>query len=176
MFPQRLKKIALGLSVLLPFLIYCVIYYSEIFKDTSYRFSDFQSFSYQYGTGDSLINKYDSKTGNYQYLNNHDSLIKKHFYLTNAELMQLHFKAAYWGFWDFPDREVNDSAKARGVNSPHYLIQFNFKNKSKKVLYDAAFDGPPKLKDANEGMKAAIEEILNEAEKNEAQREALLKK
>src|ERR1700761_1992597 len=101
MFPKRLKKIFLALSLAIPFLIYCVYYYSIMIGNAPYRFSDFQSFSFQYGTGDSLINKYDSKTGDYQYLNDHDSLIKKHLKLNSNELLYLHKKAAYWGFWNF---------------------------------------------------------------------------
>jgi len=164
------------LSVLLPFLIYCVYYYSNMIGNAPYRFSDFESFSIQYGTGDSLVNKYDSKTGNYQYLNDHDSLVKKHLPLNTDQLLYLHRKAAYWGFWNFPEREINDSAKAKGIKAPHYIIQFNYKHKSKKVVYDAAFDGDPKLKDANEGMVKEIEKVLGEAEDKQAQAQAQLKK
>jgi hypothetical protein len=141
-----------------------------------YRFSDFESFSIQYGTGDSLVNKYDSKTGNYQYLTDHDSLIKKHLRLNNDQLLYLHRKAAYWGFWNFPAVELNDSAQAKGMHSPHYLIQFNYKHKSKKVLFDAAFDGDIKLRDANQGMISEIQKVLNEAESAQGQAQLNQKK
>lgn len=176
MFSTRLKKIFLGFAIAIPFLVYCVYYYSIMIGNAPYRFSDFQSFSFQYGTGDSLVNKYDSKTGDYQYLNEHDSLIKKHLPLNSDDLLYLHRKAAEWGFWNFPEREVNDSAKIKGIKSPHYLIQFNYKHKSKKVLYDAAYDGDPKLKDANEAVVKEIESVLNRAENNQRGAEADRKK
>ncbi|MGN6177733.1 MAG: hypothetical protein ACTHNW_01030 [Mucilaginibacter sp.] len=173
---KRIKTIFLVLAVALPFLFYCVIYYGPMIRNAPYRFSDFESFSIQYGTGDSLVNKYDSKTGNYQYLNDHDSLIKKHLPLNDDQLLYLHRKAAYWGFWNFPEREVNDSAKAKGIKAPRYIIQFNYKHKSKRVEYDASFDGDPKLKEANEAMKAEIEKVLNEAEDKQEQAQLNQKK
>jgi hypothetical protein len=176
MFSKQFKKIFLGFCIAIPFLVYCFIYYSQMIGNAPYRFSDFESFSIQYGTGDSLINKYDSKTGDYQYLNDHDSLIKKHLKLSNDELLYLHRKAAYWGFWNFPEVEVNDSAKAKGEHSPHYLIQFNYKHKSKKVLFDAAFDGDIKLRDANQGMVAEIQKVLNGAENHQEEAQAGQKK
>jgi hypothetical protein len=164
MFSKNVKKAFLILSIALPFLIYSVYYYSFMIKNAPYRFSDFESFSIQYGNGDSLVNKYDSKTGDYQYLNAHDSLIKKHMPLRNDDLLYLHRKAAEMGFWNFPEVEVNDSMKIKGINSPHYLIQFNYTHKSKKVLFDEAFDGDPKLKSANEEMIKEIEKVLGDAE------------
>ena len=169
MFSKKFKKIFLGFCIAIPFLVYCIIYYSQMIDNASYRFSDFESFSFQYGEGDSLVNKYDSKTGDYQYLNDHDSLIKKHLRLNGDQLLYLHRKAAYWGFWNFPAVELNDSARAKGIKAPHYLMQFNYKHKSKKVLFDAAFDGDIKLRDANQGMIAEIQKVLNEAESEQGQ-------
>jgi hypothetical protein len=176
MFSKRFKKVFLGFCIAIPFLVYCVYYYSIMIGNAPYRFSDFESFSIQYGTGDSMVNKYDSKTGDYQYLTDHDSLIKKHLVLNSDQLLYLHRKAAYWGFWNFPTVELNDSAKAKGINAPHYLIQFNYKHKSKKVLFDAAFDGDIKLRDANQGMIAEIEKVLNEAESAQGQAQMNQKK
>jgi len=129
-----------------------------------YKFSEFDSFVFQYGNGDSLINKYDSKTRDYQYVNSHDSLVKTKLHLRDDDLLYLHRKAAELGFWNFPDVEENDSLKAKGVKSPHYLMEFNYKRKSKKVLFDEAFDGNPKLKDANDQMIKIIQQVIGDAE------------
>jgi len=166
MFSKRFKQIFLGFSIALPFLIYCVYYYGMMIKNAPYKFSEFDSVVFQYGDGDSLVNKYNSKTGEYQYLNSHDSLIKERMFLHSNELLILHRAAADMGFWNFPDREVNDSLKAKGVKSPHYLIEFNYQRKSKKVLFDEAFNGDPKLKDANEQLIKQIQKVLDEAEAN----------
>src|SRR5690606_39980560 len=57
------------------FLAYCFFYYSQMFKNAPFRFTDFESIVLKYGEGDSLINQFDSATGRYQYLNSNDSLV-----------------------------------------------------------------------------------------------------
>jgi hypothetical protein len=161
------KKAILILSIALPFMIYSVYYYSMMIKNAPYKFSEFDSIVFQYGDGDSLLNKYNSKTGDYQYVNAHDSLIKKHMYLTKDQLLYLHRKAAELGFWNFPDKEVNDSLKLKGIKSPHYLIEFNYKRKGKKVLFDEGFDGDPKLVDANKQLILEIKKVMADAEDRE---------
>jgi hypothetical protein len=164
---KSIKKAFLIISIALPFLIYCVYYYSMMIKNAPYKFSEFQSIKFEYGTSDSLVNKWDSRTGEYQYLNNHDSLVKKHIHIRNDDLLFLHRKAAELGFWNFPDREVNDSLKLKGIKSTHYIMQFNYKRKSKTVVFDEGYDGDPKLKDANEQMIKIIEKVLADEENRE---------
>jgi len=132
-----------------------------------YRFSDFQSIVFEYGNGDSLVNKWNSQTKDYQYVNTRDSLVKMKLHVRNDDLLFLHRKAAELGFWNFPSVEKGDSTKYGGKSTPHYLIIFNYKKKSKKVLFDEAFDGDPKLKDANEQMIKLIQNVLNTEEERE---------
>lgn len=158
---SRSKKIFLVASIVVPFLFYCIYYYGMMIKNAPYKFSEFQSVQFQYGYGDSLLNKYDSKTGDYQFVNTRDSVIKMHLKLTKDDFLYLHRKAADLGFWDFPAKELNTETKVR---SPRYLIQFNYKRKSKTVMFDAAYDGNDKLKDANERLIKEIQKVLDEAE------------
>lgn len=164
---QKLRTTFIILSVAVPFLLYCVYYYSMMIGNAPYRFSDFQSIVFEYGNGDSLLNKWNSQTKDYQYVNAHDSLVKMKIHVRNDDLLFLHRKAAELGFWNFPSVEQGDSAKAKGKETPHYLIEFNYKHKSKKVLFDEAFDGDPKLKDANEEMIKLIQSVLNTEEERE---------
>jgi len=164
---KKVKKAFLILSIALPFLIYCVYYYSMMIGNAPYKFSEFKSIVFKYGTDDSLINKWDSRTGEYQYLNSHDSLVKKHLHIRNDDLLYMHRKAAELGFWNFPNREINDSLKQKGIKSTHYYIQFNYARKSKTVIFDDGFDGDPKLKDANEQMIKVIEKVLADEENRE---------
>jgi hypothetical protein len=78
---EKTKRIFLALTVIVPFLMYSIYYYAGIFKNAPYKFTEFKSFVFQFGNGDSLINKYNSTTGDYQYVNNHDSLVKMKLYL-----------------------------------------------------------------------------------------------
>jgi len=164
---KKVKTAFIILSLALPFLIYCVYYYSMMIGNAPYKFSEFDSIVFNYGNGDSLINKFNSKTKDYEYVNTRDSLVKGQLHLNSDELLFLHRKAAELGFWDFPNVEENDSLRAKHVVTPHYFIQYNYKRKSKTVLFDAAFSGDPKLKDANEQMIKVIQQVIGEAEERE---------
>src|ERR1700710_2089074 len=96
-------------------------------KNAPYKFSEFDSMAFQYGTGDSLLNKFNSKTRDYQYVDAHDSLVKTKLHLRNDDLLYLHPKAAELGFWTFPDNESNTADKEKSAKAPHYLMQFNYK-------------------------------------------------
>ena len=157
----RSKKIFLIASIIVPFLFYCFYYYGMMIKNAPYKFSEFKSIQFQYGYGDSMLNKYDSKTGDYQFVNTRDSVIKMHLKLTKDDLLYLHRKAADLGFWDFPAKELNTETKVR---SPRYMMQFNYKRKSKIVVFDASYDGNDKLKDANERLIKEIQKVLDDAE------------
>jgi len=162
---DRSKKIFLLLTVIGSFMVYSVIYYTGVLKNAPYKFTEFKSFIFKYGDGDSLINTYNSLTGEYHYLNKRGSLIKTTLFLTRDDLLYLHRKAADLGLWDFPSSELgNDTAKFKGAKPPHYYIEFNYKRKSKKVLFDAAFDGDIRLRDANEHMIKEIMHVLADAE------------
>lgn len=161
------KKLFLLACVVVPFLAYSFYYYSMVFKNAPYKFTEFQSFVFKYGKGDSLVNHYDSKTGDYQYTTKNGLLVKKKLKLSQNELLYLHRKAAELGFWDFPSTELRSDTLTKG-KSPHYYMEFNYKRKSKKVLFDAAYDGDSRLVDANERMVKEIQKVLDEAETNQS--------
>ncbi len=155
------KKLFLIASIIVPFLLYCFYYYGMMIKNAPYKFSEFQSLRFEYGYGDTLNNTYDSKTGEYQFVNRRDSLVKINLKLSKDELLYLHRKAADLGFWDFPANELNPDVKG---HVPRFVIQFNYQRKTKKVMYDASFNGNEKLKDANERLIKEIQKVINEAE------------
>ena len=162
---DRSKKIFLLATIVGSFMVYSVIYYTGVLKNAPYKFAEFKSFVYKYGNGDSLVNTYNSVTGEYHYLNKRDSLIKTTLFLSKNDLLYLHRKASDLGFWDFPSVEMgNDSAKFQGAKPPHYYIEFNYQRKSKNVLFDAAFDGDIRLRDANEQLIKEINHVLAAAE------------
>ena len=155
------KKIFLALSVIIPIFLYCIYYYGIMIKNAPYKFSEFDSITFQYGLGDSLVNKYDSKTGNYQYLNKEDSLIKTRVRLRKDDLLYLHRKAADLGFWNFPKEIVPSESKR---NSPRYILEFKYQRKSKRVVFDADFDGDQRLKDAARILIGEVSRTINDAE------------
>jgi hypothetical protein len=166
---DRAKKTFLLVTIVGSFVVYSLIYYAQVFKHAPYNFSEFKSFVFKYGSRDSMVNYYNSATGEYDYLNKHDSLVKTHLFLTKTELDSLHVDARHLGFWDFPEMEVSTDTASPGYGkAPRYLIQFNYKRKSKQVLFDADYNGPLKLIDANKVMIKDITAILSQAEERQA--------
>ncbi|WP_421939211.1 hypothetical protein [Pedobacter sp.] len=157
------KKIFLALTIVVPFIIYCVIYYRPILKNAPFRKADFVSMQYKWGVKDTLENQYNSVDGKYQYVNSRDSLISKTVFLKNDDVLYMHGKANEIGLWNFPDTIGVKSAKSMSI--PRYDITFNYKEKSKHVVIYGDFDGNPKLLDAAMQMRKVIEETLNQAEK-----------
>jgi hypothetical protein len=159
------KKTFLFTIIVTSFLVYCMVYYGHMIKLAPYKFTEFKSFTIKYGTKDNMINSYNSATGEYVYLNKHDSLVKKHLFLTTAELDSVHRSASYFGLWDFPDDETSgDDTLANNKKVVRYFIQFNYKRKKKQVTFDENFMGPDKLIDANKALIFKIQEVLNNAE------------
>ncbi|MBC7743672.1 MAG: hypothetical protein H7096_01060 [Flavobacterium sp.] len=161
---DRSKKIFLAICIITPLLLYCVYYYSIMIKNAPYRFSDFESITYKYGLGDSLVNQYNSKTGSYQYVNSNDSLVKTNVKLRKDDLLYLHRKASENGFWNFPEVLENSTSTKQNVRSPHYYIEFKYKDKTKHVLYDAAYSDNVKLGDAAKQLAKEISSMINDAQ------------
>src|ERR1700760_570205 len=145
-----------------------VAYYQQMFKQPPYDFTEFKSIVFQYGEGDSLVNKYNSATGEFQYLDRSNHLQKKQVYLNNDDLLFLHQKAAEVGFWDFPARETTtDTAGANGIKPAKYLIGLNYSHGSKKVLFSTDFKGTPQLVEANRELIALIQNVISGAEERQ---------
>lgn len=166
---NRARNIFLICTVILPFIGYCVYYYAGVFKNAPYKFTEFQSIVFRYGDPGTMLNRFDSKTGEYQYVNARDSVVKMNLKLNSDQLLFLHRKAAELGFWDFPVDERGDTtARIDGTRPPRYYIEFNYKHKSKKVVYDANFYYvDPRLKDANQQLIKQIQQVLTEQEQKQ---------
>lgn len=160
---DRAKKIFLAICIITPFILYTVYYYSIMVKNAPYRFADFESITLNYGLGDSLINRFNSKTGDYQFLNTRDSLIKTNVKLKKDDLLYLHRKAAELGFWNFPEEITADDDTQRSVNAPHYYLEFKYKEKSKHILFDAEYTEDPKLRDAAKQLITEVSNMISEA-------------
>ncbi|WP_345951873.1 MULTISPECIES: hypothetical protein [unclassified Mucilaginibacter] len=161
---DKTKKIFFALTIIVPIGLYCGYYYGMMIKNAPYRFSDFQYIRFEYGLGDSLNNKFNSKTGSYQYVTQSGKVKKMNLHLTKDNLIYLHRKAADLGFWNFPAVEEGDAYQGKKEKTPHYLIEFAYKEKTKKVLFDQAYNGDPKLKDANQRLIKEIQKILDDRE------------
>jgi hypothetical protein len=161
---DRGKKIFLLVCIIVPFIVYCVYYYSIMIRNAPYKFAEFESIHFSYGLGDSLVNRFDSKTGDYQYVNTRDSLVKKHVKLTKDDLLYLHRKAVDMGFWNMPEKLSGEGKPGYNKNAPHYYLEFNYQRKSKHVLFDTEYIQNDKIKDAIRQLIDEVSKTINDAE------------
>ncbi|WP_411272897.1 hypothetical protein [Daejeonella sp.] len=164
---ERGKKIFLAICIITPFLLYCVYYYSIMVKNAPYRFSDFESITFKYGLGDSLNNTFNSKTGDYQFKDSRDSLVKTKVKFRKDDLLYLHRKATELGFWNFPEEISGKGSANHSTNSPHYYIEFKYEGKTKHVLFDAQNNENPKLNDAAKSLITEISNMINDVRDRE---------
>lgn len=160
------KKIFLGLCIVVPFLIYCVYYYSNMISNAPFRFTDFQSVVFHYGEPNHMDNQFDSKTGVFQYVTNLNKIERDTVKMTKDDLLYLHRKAQELGFWNLDDDMTGPSAKSNPEKStvPRFYLEFNYKEKSKKVTMDADFVGNEKMRDAGKSMVDEVNRILAAAQ------------
>jgi hypothetical protein len=154
---DRTKKIFLGLCIIVPFLIYCVYYYSAMVKNAPYRYADFDSIELTYGYPDSMLNYYNSKRREYNYLTKENKLVKDTLKLRDNDLLYLHRKAQELGFWNLPnDMTVDLASRKPGERKPRYKLTYKYKEKSKTVSFDPDFSGPTKMVEA---ARTTIDEV-----------------
>lgn len=161
---SKTKKIFLLLTIVVPFLGYCIIYYTPIIKNAPFRSDEFVSFQLQWGAGNDMPNIYDSATGNYQYLNRKDSLVKTNVKLRQNDVIYLHNKLNELGYWNFPDVIANEGTDLNQSKVLRYVFTFNYKRKSKKVIYVTDYSDIPKLRTVAGQVKTLVETTIGDAE------------
>lgn len=158
------KKIFLAICIIIPFVLYCVYYYGHMVKNAPFRFSDFQSLEFSYGSIGHMDNRLNSATGEFQYLNSHDSVIQGKLRLRKDDLLYVHRKAMEYGFWNFPDDMTSIGTDIDSAKSVRFFLKLNYEEKSKEVLFDSQYDGDPRLKDAAVAMIQEMRRVLSDAE------------
>lgn len=166
---DRGKRIFLAICIVVPFLVYCVYYYGIMIKNAPYKFSELESITLKYGLGDSLVNRYNSKTGEYQYINDQDSLVKTNVKLSKDDLLYLHRKAAELGFWNFPENVRSQPGPSSTPLVPHYYLEFSYQRKSKKIDFDLKYVGDPKLLNAAKTLVETVNTAIHDAQERKQQ-------
>ncbi len=161
---SRGKKIFIALSVIIPFLIYCGIYYQEKFRYANFKAKDFVSFEYKWGVNPKLENSYNSLTGEYRYHDRDDSLIVKNVKLTAKDFKYLDSVADLQGFWNLPDIVANSEKDLQNPTILRYEMKFTYKNADKTVLYLTNYDRNPRMKDAVAHVQKEIMATIADAD------------
>lgn len=160
----KAKKIFLLFTIVVPLLIYCVIYYTPIIRNAPFRSDEFVSFQFKWGPGNVMENSYDSATGLYQYVNASDSVVKTTVKLRENDIIFLHNKANELGFWNFPEVISNAGTDLKTSKVLRYEMHFKYKRKAKKVILMADYQDIPKLRDVSNQMKTLILQTISDAE------------
>lgn len=161
---SRGKKIFIALTVIVPFVIYSVVYYQEKFRYANFKAKDFVSFQYKWGIGKNLENSYNSVTGEYKYHDDKDSLVIKTIKFDKTDFKYLDSIADVQGFWNLPDILANTEADYNNPKILRYNISFDYKKASKDVIYLSNYDKNERIKSAAAQMQKAIDQLLATAE------------
>lgn len=139
-------------------------YYLLSVKQGPYPASKFISITYKWGVGDTLLNSYNSATGEYQYLNNKDSLVKTNVKLHANNIIFLHSKANELDFWKLPELIANKNANLNNKGILRYEMVFNYEGKSKKISYYTNYTDDMAIATAAQALQKLVEQTINEVE------------
>ncbi len=157
---NRTKKIFFALTIVVPFLLYCVYYYGKMVKNAPFKFAEFESVVLKAGLGENYEKIYDSKTQNFQYVTLNDSVIHTKVKLSKDQLLYIHRKAAELGFWDWPSDMLADTTGT----APRYYLEYKYQRKNKIIELDATYNANPKLKDAALQLIKIVDGTIAEAQ------------
>lgn len=139
-------------------------YYFINLNKGPYAASDLKSISYQWGVGDTLTNSYHSVTGEYQYLDRRDAVIKSKIKLRTNDLIFIHSKANEAGLWTLPSVIANPGANLKSKTVLRYEIVFNYAQRTKKIIYMTDYLQDQSIVAAFSKIQNAIEQVIKERE------------
>ncbi len=157
---SRFKKIFLAVCIAIPFLFYCIYYYSGMIRNAPFKFSEFESITLKAGLGNKYEKFYNSKTQELQYIDLKDSVINKKVKISKDELLFLHRKAVELGFWNWPQKMLGDST----ASIPKYYLEFKYQRKSKIIEINSNYNDNEKLRDAALQLIKTVDNTITDAE------------
>jgi len=155
-----MKQLPLWASIVMIIGILITGYFVLSRKKAPVGIAGFKSFTYTWGKADSLVNRYSSLTGTYQYLDRRDSLIKNQVKLRSNDLIFLHNKINELGFWRLPEQVGQADADATV-----YCLQFNYQGKSKQLnVYKEKAQHPDSQLDSAMRIISLVQGVIDEAD------------
>ncbi len=134
------------------------------------RAVSFVSLNYQWGVGDTLQNSYNSQTGNYQYVDKSDHLIKKNFKLRTNNVIYLHSKINEQDLLNLPDTIANVGANLKDSTVLRYEFTFVYDDMTKHIIFLTNYDGDPTILSKVGALQKFVEQIVFEAEERFARK------
>lgn len=162
---SQLKKNISFIATVVVIIIISIAGYFVINKQKGpFSASELVSVAYKWGLGDSLVNTYNSATGDYQYLDNRDSLITKKLRLRANNIIFLHSKANELDLWTLPNVIANKNADLKTDQTLRYEIIFNYETKVKKIVFLTNYDEDMGVLDRANQLQKTIKTTIDEVE------------
>jgi hypothetical protein len=139
-------------------------YYLINLKQGPYSASSFISVNYKWGVGDTLQNSYNSATGDYQYLDNRDQIIKKKVKLHANNIIFIHSKANEQDIWTLPDVIANKNEDLTSKKVLRYEMVFNYEKKTKKIVFMTNYDEDIAVANRADLLQKIIKQTIDEVE------------
>lgn len=139
-------------------------YYLINIKQGPYSAAQFVSLQYSWGIGDSLANHYNSATGDYQYLDAKDSLIRTNVKLHSNQIIYIHSKANELDFWNLPDVIANPGTDLKSDKILRYEMVFAYEGKTKKIIFFTNYNEDMAVADKAAQLQQILAQTINEAE------------
>lgn len=176
---SKSKRIFLAICIIVPFAVYCFYYYkTTYFNKVGYRFSDFEYIEMTFGTRDSVFNSFNSKAGEYRFINSKGERDTLKVNMRKDDLHYLDFVANKFGFWNVPDDMTTSSNDPR---VKRYTLKYVYKTRTKEVIFDEdygytedakanlknslKFEDIPKIREAVQGTIKEIEQMIADVER-----------
>ncbi|RZK59700.1 MAG: hypothetical protein EOO91_04290 [Pedobacter sp.] len=139
-------------------------YYLMNLKRGPYAASTFISVTYKWGVGDTLANSYNSATGDYQYLDTKDQLLKKKVKLHSNNVIFIHSKANELDIWSLPEVIANRNEDLTSEKVLRYEMVFNYEKKTKKIIFMTDYDEDIAVADRADQLQKIIKQTIDEVE------------
>lgn len=152
---DRYKKIYLIVMVVVPFLIYCGYYYSEMIRKAPYKFGDFRTITIDFNAPDGRETHIDIGTGTVIYARPGEQPLKDTISFGAEELREFHRNLYTNNFFDMPHEMKNEGSTDPSTGM--YVIKAIYTGKQYKVVYETNYRGNKRYKDKLGRIIAYIE-------------------
>lgn len=152
------------------FIVIAGAYFVMKMRSGGKRAASFVSLTYKWGVGDTLQNSYDSKTGDYQFIDQRDQLIKEKFKIRTNNVIFLHSKINEQDLLNIPDTVANPQANLKDPKVLRYEFKFVYDDTTKNVIFLTNYDKDPVIRNRAIGLQKVVQQIIAEAEERFARK------
>ncbi len=139
-------------------------YYIVKLRSGGKRAVSFVSLTYKWGTGDTLQNSYESKSGQYHFLNQRDELIKENFKLRTYNIIYLHSKINEDDLLNVPDTIANAGANLKDSTVLRHEFTIVYDDLTRHIIYLTNYDGDPVIQRRAHSLQKYVQQMILEAE------------